>query len=258
MDIDIATTPKIMSNQPIALPSITNHSSTAALSPQRSHGSSFTAISAPQSFSHSVLCPTSTLTTTSTERITLMHKGCVKSSTLLDTCRSSVLESQPTYVSSHVPMSTTKPRSPTSTPVSTIGGLIHPVKVNFSSEIFDEKHLDGIPIGDSVLFRFNGEFNLYNTTLEHPCAIKNKVQRNVLNPVYLFPVTTTAPVWFFACPADSDCYCDNRAHFALNAGHLREQYFSNAAATIVVIKTTTAQEDMDMRTVYSTKFVTAS
>jgi hypothetical protein len=135
--------------------------------------------------------------------------------------------------------------------------LIHPVKVNFSDEaLFNKNHLDGIPKGDSVLFRFNGEFNFFITTLDQPCSIKNKVQKDFMSPIYIFPVVTTEPVWFFACPADESCCCDHDAHFALNAGHLREQYLSNVAETIVVLKTTTLQEDL--RTVYSTTWVTAS
>lgn len=148
-----------------------------------------------------------------------------------------------------------RPQLPTQSP--TAGGLIHPAEIDFNNRIsFNRSHLDDIPVGDSVMFWFNGLLNLYNTTFEHPCALLNEVQRFPLDPMYILPVTNTDPVWFFACPVGEDCYCDRNAHFALNAGPLREQYFNNAAATAVVIKTTTLQEDL--QTVYTTTTVTTS
>ena len=82
-----------------------------------------------------------------------------------------------------------------SMPSPTTSGLIYPVKVNFSNKAFFSKdYLDGIPIGDSVIFEFNGEFNLYNITLDRSCSIKNKVYRNTLDLIYIFHITTTNPV----------------------------------------------------------------
>lgn len=120
--------------------------------------------------------------------------------------------------------------------------MVHPIKVNFSDDtLFNKNHLDNIPIGDSVLFRFSGEFNLYNIILKYPCSIKNKVRKDILEPIYIFPIVTTDPVWLFTCPADDNYYYNRGTYFTLNAGYLREQYFSNTAATIVVIKIITLQ-----------------
>lgn len=263
MDIDIVAAPEvIMSNRSIALTPTASRSLTAAPSapaPQYSHIFPITATSAL--WTHPNLRPSVTPTSgnPSTEKGAYTRANSVKSSARLGSRVSHrpsatglpSISGPPDIRTSSISMS--RPPKPSAT----ARGLIHPVKVNFSDDaLFNKNYLDNISIGDSVLFRFNGKFNLYNTTLEHPCAIKNKVQRDVLDPVYKFPVVTTDPVWFFACPADDGCYCDRETHFALNAGHLREEFFSNAAETIVVMKTTTPQEDM--RTVYSTTWVTAS
>lgn len=259
MDIDIVTAPVISSRSRTPAASRSSAAAVSAQAPQRSHMPQITSTSAsliPPSLRLS-LAPTSG--NPYTEKSTYSRAGSAKPSARLDSRvsrRPSTMELPSIHGSSHfLSSSISRTRFPIPSP--TARCFVHPVKINFSDEaLFNKNHLDGIPIGDSVLFKFNGEFNLYNTTLDQPCAIKSKVERDIHDPVYVFPVVTTDPVWFFACPADNSCYCDRETHFALNAGHLREQYFSNAAATTVVIKTTTLQEDM--RTVYSTTWVTAS
>ena len=272
MDIDIETLPEAkMSSQRTAPTSASSFSSIAVTVPaaQRSQVSVTIDISPElREGDHEPTCTTSpelgpspitTTTRFSTEQISHMRAGPVKNPTKLhspSSRRLSSLELPTTHGSSHALTSTiSRSQSPTQSP--TVSGLMHSVEVNFNNRTsFNRSHLEDIPIGDSVVFWFNGVFNLYNTTFEHPCAIMNEVQRFVLDPIYIFPVTTTDPVWFFACPVGEDCYCDRNAHFALNAGPLREQYFNNAAATAVVIKTTTLQEDL--QTVYSTTTVTTS
>lgn len=77
----------------------------------------------------------------------------------------------------------------------TTSGLIYLVKVNFSNKAFFSKdYLNSIPIGDSIMFEFNGEFNLYNIILDRLYSIKNKVYRNTLDPIYIFYITTINPV----------------------------------------------------------------
>ena len=220
MDIDIVATPEvIISKQSIALPSTPSRLSTAISVPsQGSHISPFTAISTLRTSPDLGLSPTFTSGNPSTKK----SAARAKSSTRLNSevIRPSNLRLPPIYGPPHILtslISTSRLSIPSPT-----SGLIHPVKVNFSDNAFFSKgHLDNIPIGDSVMFEFNGEFNLYNTILDRPCSTKNKVHRNTLDPVYIFPVATTDPVWFLACPASNDCRCDRKNHFALNAGHLK-------------------------------------
>ena len=260
MDIDIVATPEvIISKQSIALPSTSSsRSSITAVSvpsPQGSHISPVTAISALRTLPDLGLSPAFISGNSFIEQSSARVKSFTRVNSQVSP-RPSNLRLSSVYGPPHA-LTSSMPTSHPSMPSPTTSGLIHPVKVNFSNEAFFSKdYLDGIPIGDSVMFEFNGEFNLYNTTLDRPCSIKDKVHRNTVDPIYIFPVATTNPVWFLACPANNNCRCDRKKHFALNAGHLRSQYFSNAAATIVVIKTTTPQEDM--RTVYRTTVVTAN
>jgi hypothetical protein len=89
---------------------------------------------------------------------------------------------------------------------------------------FSPQTLD-VSVGDTVWFySLNGSFLLYNTTLEAPCTRQVRFGNDSYKHV-IFQVNSTEPLWLFGS-LNHDIYtCCRSAHFALNPGTQKDQFF---------------------------------
>lgn len=85
--------------------------------------------------------------------------------------------------------------------------------------------------GDQIWFHFYGSYELYLSSLPHPCtssfASLNDVPPSGNMSTYRFLVQTTAPVWFFG-RLDGTASCDEHSVFAVNPGEELHQFVANA------------------------------
>lgn len=113
---------------------------------------------------------------------------------------------------------------------------VHAVTINYGGEtLFNPSYLDNIPVDDVILFESHGDYRVFESTLSQPCAGKY----SDASEYHLLNVDTAEPLWFFACPEEGICYCNQTSLFALNPGNCLGEFYKNARPTAISFSTFT-------------------
>lgn len=113
---------------------------------------------------------------------------------------------------------------------------VHVVTINYGGKtLFNPSYLDDIPVGDAILFESHGDYKVFESTLSQPCAGKS----DNASEYHLLSVDTTEPLWFFACPEEGLCHCNQTSLFALNPGNRLGEFYKNAPTMTITFSTLT-------------------